>query len=187
MTGTIFEPESRSSAVPPILRIFLRSRVRLPWRKLFGGRSPGSLPAAGRAHQRQAHRGDRTSDDASGESVIPISGIRISSWRNRLIRSFSKRATEAIVAEKGGQAGCCRAVDSGYHQGIVEHGQLHLGRLLPGDYQGADRRQSIAGAVDPARPQGKCDHGPDHPRRNRLCPQYRDLQPWNGLRMINDP
>jgi DNA-directed RNA polymerase subunit beta' len=34
---------------------------------LPGRRDPGGLPAAGREHQRQAHRGDRPADDALGE------------------------------------------------------------------------------------------------------------------------
>ena len=34
---------------------------------LPGGRDPGGLPAPGREHQRQAHRGDRPADDALGE------------------------------------------------------------------------------------------------------------------------
>ena len=36
--------------------------------KLSGERNPGSLPVAGRQYQRQAHRGDRSPDDALGES-----------------------------------------------------------------------------------------------------------------------
>ena len=43
------------------------------------------------------------------------------------------------VVEKGGKPAKARPLLLGHHQERPEHGQLHLGRLLPGDDPGPDR------------------------------------------------
>ena len=56
----------------------------------------------------------------------------------------------------------------GYHQGLALDRVLHLGRIVPGDHQGADpgghRREDRL----PARPQGKRHHGSSDPCRYRF-------------------
>jgi len=63
-----------------------------------------------------------------------------------------------------------------HHQGLAQHGLVHLGRELPGDdaraHRGRDQRQG----GPPARPQGERHHGPADPRRhgNGVLPQDQD-------------
>jgi DNA-directed RNA polymerase subunit beta' len=58
------EPLIGGAAVPQDI-LNIKGEVSLA--KLPGQRSAGGLSPPGRPHQRQAHRGDRTSDDAPGE------------------------------------------------------------------------------------------------------------------------
>ena len=58
-------------------------------REVPGRRDPGGLPAPGRAHQRQAHRGDR-SPDAASRDASPIRATR-TSWSTSRSRSTSSR------------------------------------------------------------------------------------------------
>ena len=66
---------------------------------------------------------------------------------------------------------------SGHHQGGRAVGQLHLGRQLPGDDQGAHRGRPGRQGRLPRRPQGERDPGPPGPGRNRLQGSPRRRSP----------
>ncbi len=66
------------------------------------------------------------------------------------------------------QARRCEHPASGHHQGGRPVRQLHLGRQLPGDDQGAHRSRPRRQGGLPGRPQGKRDSGPPRPGRHWL-------------------
>ena len=50
-----------------------------------------------------------------------------------------------------------------HHEGLAEHGLVPLGRLLPGDDEGPDRRRARGQDRPPERPEGERDHREAHP------------------------
>ncbi len=132
---------------------------------LPGQRDPGGLPAAGRQHQRQAHRGDGPPDDAVGQDR----GRR----RHRVPR---RRAGRQVPLPRGERAGHRRrrpsrpgpAPAARDHQGVAVDRVVHLGGLLPGDDARAHRSRHLGQGGLPARPEGERHHGPADPGRHRL-------------------
>ena len=107
-------------------------------------RDPGGLSAAGRAHQRQAHRGDRAPDAAEGRDR--------GSGRDHLARRRADRPHRVRDRKRQGRAGGLAPGDrapgaAGHHQGQPADQLVHLGRLVPGDDARADR----GGGVGPDR------------------------------------
>ena len=78
---------------------------------LPGERNPGSLPLAGREHQRQAHRSDRSPDDALGEGGRRGRYAR-SCWNSRSTSSASAKRTRRrlpTAASRPPAVRCCWA------------------------------------------------------------------------------
>ncbi len=131
---------------------------------LPGERNPGSLPAPGREHQRQAHRGDRAPDDALGESrgcgrhLVPAgaAGRQVPLPRGEREGDYQRR-----------QAGHRPSAAAGHHQGLALHRLVHLGGIVPGDHARADGSLHPGRRRPPARPEGKRHRGPAHPRGHR--------------------
>ena len=139
-----------------------------------GQRDPGGLPAAGRAHRRQAHRGDRAPD--APEGAHRGSGRhRTSSRASRWTGSWCCEENERVI-ERGRAAGHLPAAAARDHQGLALDRELHLGGLLPGDHPGADRGGDPGQGGLPAGPQGERHHRPPDPGRDRACPSYRKLR-----------
>ncbi len=99
-------------------------------------RDPGGLPAAGRAHQRQAHRGDRSPDAAEGRD-----------HRDRRFRP-DRRRTDGPPGVRCDQRGARRRKEGAvkvrpgaarHHQGELADPLVHLRGVLPGDNARADR------------------------------------------------
>ena len=87
----------------------------------------------------------------------------------------------AEAAQQGGQgrrrhAGEGRGGDPRDHQGLAGHRVVPLGRLLPGDDQGAHGRRPRGQARPPGRPEGERDHRQADPGRDRpqALPLARD-------------
>ncbi len=82
-------------------------------------------------------------------------------------RALGVRTGEPAGAGRRQPTGGRRTVDAGDHQGLAFDRILHLGRIFPGDDQGAhpggDRREGRL----PARPEGERHHGAADPRRHR--------------------
>ena len=141
-----------------------------------GRRGAGDLPPAGRAHQRQAHRGDRPPDAAPR----PHQGGRAtpSSWSAIRSRSGASRRRTSACSAKSGRAGDRRAAAARHHQGEPLDRELHLGRVLPGDDQGAHRGRDQRQGRSPGRPQGERHHGPPDPgghRRRAVLARWRSV------------
>ena len=90
-------------------------------------------------------------------------------------------ANEQMMAE-GKQPGDARAAAARHHQGVALDRVVHLGRLLPGDDQGADRGRDLGQDRPPARSQGERDHGPADPGRDRHGPVPEHRDPDRGAR-----
>ena len=136
-------------------------------RAVHGQGGPGGLQEPGRRHQRQAHRADRASDAQEG--------ARGPEGRHRLPARPVRRPPGVDGAQRRGREGQGRARPvrgdrAGDHQGVAEHGLLPLGRLLPGDDQGAHRRRAGGQDRPPQRPQGERDHRQADPGRHRPAP-----------------
>ncbi len=133
--------------------------------RLSRERDPGGLPAAGRRHQRQAHRGHRPADDAVGEGrgggrhrvpdrgaggQVPLPG-----------RERARAAGRPAAGE--GPAAAAR-----HHEGVALDRLVHLGRVVPGDdaraHRGVDFRQGRL----PAGPEGERHDGPADSGRDGL-------------------
>ena len=69
---------------------------------------------------------------------------------------FAKVNDEVIA--KGGESAAVRGHHPRHHEGVAEHGLVPLGRLLPGDDEGADRRRAGGQDRPPERPEGERDH-----------------------------
>ena len=74
---------------------------------------------------------------------------------------------ERARQEGEGRAGDLRAADPRDHEGLAGDRVLPLGRLLPGDDEGADRRLDRGQGRPPARPQGERDHREADPGGDR--------------------
>ena len=128
-------------------------------------RGPGGLPPAGRPDQRQAHRDDHPPDAALGQSR---GGRRHRVPGRRAGRQVRLPGGEPQGRGEGRQAGQGPAAPAGHHQERPQHGQLPLGRLLPGDDPGADRGLHVRQDRLPAEPEGEHHHGPADPGRDGL-------------------
>ena len=123
-------------------------------------RDSGGLPAAGREHQRQAHRGDHAADDAVG----PGRG------RGRH-RVPGRRAGRSLPLHGRERAGDCRrrtprhgaAAAARHHQGVAVDRVVHLGGIVPGDHARPHRGRDLRKDRLPARAEGERDDGPAHP------------------------
>ena len=107
-------------------------------------RDPGGLPAAGRAHQRQAHRGDRPPDAAEGRDRRTR---RHHVPGRRADRPLRVRPREREGRGGGAAAGDGAAGAAGHHQGEPADQLVHLGGLVPGD----DARPDRGGGLGPDR------------------------------------
>ena len=76
-------------------------------------------------------------------------------------------ATNQRMEAEGRQPAVAEPLLLGHHQGLALDRVLHLGGLLPGDDQGADRGLDVGQGRPPARPEGERDHGPPDPGGNR--------------------
>ncbi len=141
-------------------------------------RDPGRLPPAGRAHQRQAHRGDRAPDAAQGGD-----------HRDRRVLVHQGRAGGVQPRARGERepaagrqdAGDLRARAARDHQGLARDRVVHLGGLVPGDHPGADRGRGHRQARLPARTEGKRRGGsPDSGGNGLRVPQRAASPPCQG-------
>ena len=133
-------------------------------RALSRRRSPERLQVAGRRHPRQAHRADRAADAEEG--------ARRQRRRHRSAPGPARGQARARAGERPHQegqegAGDLRAAHPRHHEGLARHGVVPLGRLLPGDDEGADRRVDRGQGRPAARPEGERHHRQADPRRDR--------------------
>jgi hypothetical protein len=119
-----------------ILKVLGEKELALPRR-----RDPGGVPAPGRAHQRQAHRGDRAADAAPRPGHA--TWATPTSWSTSRSRSTSSRRRTSASSWPGA-AGQGRAAAARHHQGVAVDRVVHLGVVLPGDHQGAHRGRDQA-------------------------------------------
>ena len=90
-------------------------------------------------------------------------------------------ANEKVLAQ-GGRPAHGGAAAPRHHQGVALDRVVHLGRVLPGDHQGAHRGRHLGQDRPPARPQGERDHGPADPGRYRDGPLQEHRDPGRGAR-----
>ncbi len=119
--------------------------------------NPGGLPAAGRRHQRQAHRSHRPADDALGEGR--------GSGRHRV----PDRGAGGQVPLPGRERARARAhrwsgegpaAAARHHEGVALDRLVHLGGVVPGNDARADGSVDLRQGRSPARPEGERDDGP---------------------------
>ncbi len=123
-------------------------------RAVPGRRGPEGLQVAGRRDPRQAHRADRPADAEEGarRDERRHRPPARSADRQGHVRAGTGQAEE----EAGGRD--VRAVDPRDHEGIARDRVLPLGRLVPGDHEGADRRVDRGQDRPAERPEGERDH-----------------------------
>ncbi len=152
-------------------------------RRLSRQRNPGGLPAAGRADQRQAHRGDRPANAAEGRNRR---AGRDGSHPGRTARQDRVRRNQRQDEGSGQEAGD-RALDIARHyQGVVADALVHLRGLVPGDDARAHRGGGTGQDRHARRPEGERDRrSPDPGRygrddvaaaRGRDAPRRADLE-----------
>ena len=127
-------------------------------------RNPGGLPAAGRQHQRQAHRDHRAADDAVGEDR----GCR----RHRVPRRRADRQVPVPRRERardhgGRTSGAGPAAAARHHEGVALDRLVHLGGVVPGNDARAHRGVHLRQGRSPARPEGERHDGPADSGRHR--------------------
>ncbi len=115
-------------------------------------RDPGGLPAAGRADQRQAHRGDRSPDAAEGRDHR--SG-RFRHAQGRAARPAGLRRAQRPAPLGGQEADRVGPRPARHHQGVAADPQLRLGRLLPGNHPRPHRGGGFRQGRPAGRPQGE--------------------------------
>ncbi len=133
-------------------------------------RGAGGVPAAGRDHQRQAHR-DHRAPDAPARADRGGRGHRLRGGRAR--RPVRLPGGERPRGRRGQAAVHGQARAPRHHQGVAVHRQLHLGGVLPGDHARAHRGRHQRQGRRPPRPQGERDRGTAHPRRHRPRPLHQ--------------
>ena len=104
-------------------------------------RDPGGLPAAGRQHQRQAHRGHRPADDAVGEDR---GGGRHRVPDRRAGGPFRFMEENERVIAGGRTSGDGPAAAARDHEGVALDRLVHLGGVVPGDDARAHRGVDLA-------------------------------------------
>ena len=119
-------------------------------------RGAEGLQVAGRRDPRQAHRADRPADAEEG--------ARRERGRHRPAAGPARRQARARPRERARQegegqgAGDVGAADPRDHEGVARDRVVPLGRLLPGDDEGADRRRDRGQGRPAARPEGERHH-----------------------------
>ena len=149
-------------------------------RRLSGQRNPGGLPAAGREHQRQAHRGDRSPDAAEGRDRRR----RRDRADRRASRSTSIEIDEINVAHGRARARSRRAaipVLLGITKAVAADPLVHLGGVVPGDHARAHRGRGQRQGGHARRPQGERHRRPPDPGRHR-----RDDEPLREVAVKRD-
>ena len=126
-------------------------------------RGAEGLQVAGRRHPRQAHRADRPADDEEGAGRHPG---RHGSPARSAGRPDRARARERSDEGRGRRGGDVRAADPRHHQGVARDRVVPLGRLLPGDDEGPDRRRDRGQGRPAARPEGERHHRQADPGRD---------------------
>ena len=127
-------------------------------------RGAEGLPVAGRRHPRQAHRAHRPPDDEEGAGRQPR---RHGLPARPACRPLPGRPRERSPSRRRRRACCVRASDHGNHEGLACDRVVPVGRLLPGDDEGADRRRDRGEDRSPARPEGERDHREADPGGHR--------------------
>ena len=142
-------------------------------RAVPGEGGPGGLQVPGRGHQRQAHRADRAPDAEEGAGR-PEGRHRLSPGPVR--GSLRIRESQRRGDREGRRGRPVRGHHPRHHEGVPEHGLVPVGRLLPGDDQGADRRRPGGQDRSPERAQGERDHRQADPGGDRpeALPADRD-------------
>ena len=94
----------------------------------------------------------------------------------QLVDKLVLERENARVAAAEGRAGDVRAAHPRDHEGVARDRVVPLGRLLPGDDEGAHRRRDRGQGRPPARAQGERDHRQADPGRDRAeaLPDDRD-------------
>ena len=133
-------------------------------RCLSGQRNPGGLPAAGRAHQRQAHRGDCPSDAAEGGDHRPGRDRHDlgRTGRQDRVRRDQRQGQGRGQEARHGNAGAAR-----HHQGEPADPLVLLGGLVPGDHPRAHRSRRQRQGGPAGRPQGERHCRPADPGGHR--------------------
>ena len=126
-------------------------------------RGAEGLQVAGRRHPRQAHRADRAPDAEEGADP----DLR----RHGLPPGPDGRPDGAVARERTrevgeGGAGDARADDPRDHEGLARDRVVPLGRLLPGDDEGPDRRGDRGQGRPAARSEGERHHRQADPCRH---------------------
>ena len=143
-------------------------------------RGAEGLQEPGRRDPRQAHRADRPADAEEG--------ARRDERRHRPAARPARRQGRLRARERQGEGegreGDARAAHPRHHQGVARDRVVPVGRVLPGDDEGADRRVDRGQDRPAARAEGERDHreadpgghGPeavpedrDRARRSRSC------------------
>ena len=95
-------------------------------------------------------------------------GDQVEKWR------FEEENQRVIAGP--GEPAIAEPLLAGHHQGQSVHGQLHLGRVLPGDDEGADRGRDQRQGGPSHRAEGERDHGPPDPggdRRHQVLARWK--------------
>ena len=134
-------------------------------------RGAEGLQVAGRRHPRQAHRADRAPDAEEG--------ARRERRRHAAAPGPARRQGGARTGERGraqGEegGGDLRAADPRHHEGLARDRVLPLGRVVPGDDEGAHGRRDRGQDRPAARPQGERHHRQADPGRHRAQEVPRD-------------
>ena len=168
-SGQVVEPgdalHEGSLAPAELLALALEGRQGIDAdRALSRRRGPERLQVAGRRHPRQAHRADRAADAEEG--------ARRQRRRHRPAARPARRQARARARERAHQegeegAGDVRAAHPRHHEGLARDRVVPLGRLLPGDDEGADRRVDRGQGRPAARPEGERHHRQADPGRDR--------------------
>ena len=129
-----------------------------------GQRDPGGLPAAGRADQRQAHRGDRSPDAAEGRDHRRG---RDRADQRRAARQDRARRDQREDEGRGQEARQGPPGAARHHQGDPADPLVHLGGVVPGDDARAHRGRRQRQARHARGPQGERHRRPADPGRHR--------------------
>ena len=122
---------------------------------------PGRVRVPGRGHQRQAHRGHRAPDAAQG-GRDRRRRLRLPAGPPGEPLRVRGRAPTRLIAE-GKEPPVGQPLLAGHHEGVARHGLVPVGRLVPGDHQGAHRCRDRGQDRPLGRPQGERHHRQAHP------------------------
>ena len=149
-------------------------------------RGAEGLQVAGRRDPRQAHRAHRPADAEEG--------ARRDERRHRAPAGPARRPRRARARERPrqegeGRAGDLRADHPRHHEGVARDRVVPLGRLVPGDDEGAHGRGDRGQDRPAERPQGERDHRQAHPGRDRsqAVPEHHDRADRSAARHVPAP